>query len=142
MPPLARFLYVLIRVFMNAKKKILIVDDDPGFRELVLCALNSEDRILFTAGNSAEARHYLKEEIFDLLLLDLYLPDGTGIDLISEFRQGLPNQPSIILMTAYGNWETHILAYRLGIFYYLDKPFKITQLRTLVHQALSMAEVQ
>lgn len=121
-------------------KKILIVDDDQTLSQLLLNALGTEDRVLITAPTLNLAREILKNEHVDLLLLDLYLPDGSGLNLLSDIRKidnGSSGQPSAIIMTAFGDWESHVKSYRLGAFYYLDKPFKLTQLRLLVEQALS-----
>jgi DNA-binding response OmpR family regulator len=121
-------------------KKILIVDDDQTLSGLLQNALTTEDRVLITAPTINSAREILKNEDVDLLLLDLYLPDGSGLNLLADIRKngnGNLKEPSAIIMTAFGDWESHVKSYRLGAFYYLDKPFKLTQLRLLVETALS-----
>jgi DNA-binding NtrC family response regulator len=120
-------------------KRILIVDDDQSLFPLLERVLSDEQRILLRASTLTKAREILKSEPVDLLLLDLYLPDGSGINLLSDLKKNgeIAKQPRAIIMTAFGDWESHVKAYRLGVFYYLDKPFKVTQLRILVEQALS-----
>jgi len=122
-------------------KHILIVDDDRFICDFLTSLLSSEDRAVYTAATIAEARELLHKNSIDLILLDLNLPDGSGIKLLSELKHGhnggTEHHPSAIIMTAFGNWETHMNAYKLGAFYYLDKPFKVSQLRTLVEQALT-----
>jgi CheY-like chemotaxis protein len=115
-----------------AMKKILIVDDDPAVRLTLRDVLFSKDRVITEVANISDARLMLKRDHYDLILLDLYLPDGDGIQVLAE----LATNQAVIIMTAYGNWQTHIKAYQLGAYYYLDKPFKITQVRSLVNQAL------
>lgn len=121
-------------------KKILIVDDDQTLSQLLLHALSTEDRVLITAPTINSAREILKNEDVDLILLDLYLPDGSGLNLLSDLNKHRDNgdsrHPGAIIMTAFGDWESHVKSYRLGAFYYLDKPFKVMQLRLLVEQAL------
>ena len=75
----------------------------------------------------------------ELILLDLFLPDGNGFSLLNDIHGKNPELsqfPVAIVITAYGNWESHIKAYKLGAQYFLDKPFKITQVKALVERAL------
>lgn len=122
-------------------KTILIVDDDLEVCELLKGLLKSEDRVVHTVTTVAGARETLLRERVDLILLDLYLPDGNGIDLLALLKSS-NDVPSTIIMTAFGNWETHVKAHNLGAYYYLDKPFKITQVRLLVEQALREKTLQ
>lgn len=122
-------------------KTILIVDDDSEVCELLKGLLVSEHRIVHTAATVAGARDMLLREKVDLILLDLYLPDGNGIDLLARLKSS-PDVPSAIIMTAFGSWDTHVKAHHLGAYYYLDKPFKITQVRFLVEQALREKTLQ
>jgi len=123
---------------LDSKKKILIVEDDPGLLDFLARVLTTSDRELLTASTVAEARAIVLDQPVDLMLLDLYLPDGSGIDLLSTLKQNAIkfHEPSTIVMTAFGSWETHIKAYHLGVYYYLDKPFRVSQIKTLVQQAL------
>jgi DNA-binding response OmpR family regulator len=116
-------------------KRILIVDDDSEIRQFLKTIIDSKERIVEAVGTMEEARAILETGSVDLLLLDLYLPDGNGIKLLSDLRE----RPKTIIMTAFGGWESHVKAYNLGAFYYLDKPFKVSQLRILVDQALRAA---
>jgi DNA-binding response OmpR family regulator len=116
-------------------KKILIVDDDSEIRQFLKTIIDSKERIVEAVGTMEEAKTILQHGSVDLLLLDLYLPDGNGIKLLSDLRE----RPKTIIMTAFGGWESHVKAYNLGAFYYLDKPFKVSQLRILVDQALRTA---
>jgi two-component system, NtrC family, response regulator PilR len=116
-------------------KKILIVDDDSEIRHFLKTIIDSKERIVEAVGTMEEAKAILEHGSVDLLLLDLYLPDGNGIKLLSDLRE----RPKTIIMTAFGGWESHVKAYNLGAFYYLDKPFKVSQLRILVDQALRTA---
>lgn len=116
-------------------KRILIVDDDSEIRQFLKTIIDSKERIVEAVGTMEEAKAILQNGSVDLLLLDLYLPDGNGIKLLSDLRE----RPKTIVMTAFGGWESHVKAYNLGAFYYLDKPFKVSQLRILVDQALRTA---
>ncbi|HSP07846.1 MAG TPA: response regulator [Acidobacteriota bacterium] len=122
-------------------KTILVVDDDSEVCSLLKGLLGSEDRIVYVATTLGDAREILGSGKIDLVLLDLYLPDGNGIDFLADLKSS-PSDPSAIIMTAFGSWETHVKAHHLGAYYYLDKPFKITQVRTLVEQALREKTLQ
>jgi DNA-binding NtrC family response regulator len=121
-------------------RKILVIDDDEIVQEVVRQTLSADDRIVFPAISASEARRMLQWQRFDVVLLDLCLPDENGIELLSHIKDHyhLP----VIVMTAFGNWETHIEAYRLGAYYYLDKPFKVTHVRSLVDLALWIPTLQ
>ena len=118
-------------------KKILIVDDDQQVCRLLHNVLISEDRVIESANSVTEAREILARENIQVLLLDLYLPDGNGLDLLSQQKQ-LDRAPVVIMMTAFGDWESHVKSYNLGAFYFLDKPFQLTQVRTLVEHGLKL----
>ncbi|HSM06504.1 MAG TPA: sigma-54 dependent transcriptional regulator [Longimicrobiales bacterium] len=71
----------------------------------------------------------------DLILLDLRLPDGSGVDFLREIR-ALENPPPVIMVTAYGEVETAVQAVRSGAFHFLEKPVELPQLLLLIDQAL------
>lgn len=130
-------------MLQSASKTILIVDDDPDICELLRELLVARDRVVFTVSTLLKACEVLQREKIDLMLLDLILPDGSGIDLLTSLKASLNGErPVTIIMTAYGTWETHVKANSLGAYYFLDKPFKITQIRTLVDQALREKTLQ
>lgn len=120
----------------ESRKSVLLVDDDQAVLELVKSILAARDLELHFAGSIAEAESVLQHETIDLILLDLFLPDGSGIKLLKELKNQNKPIPRTIVMTAFGSWETHVKAYNLGAFYFLDKPFRVRQLRVLVDQAL------
>ncbi|HSE42467.1 MAG TPA: response regulator, partial [Acidobacteriota bacterium] len=115
-------------------KKILVVDDDREICNLVEQILSSKNYYVISVASASEALKQIKSNSFDLILLDMHLPDGNGIDLLPKFMsaQNIP----VILMTAFGNWKSHVRSYEFGAYYFLDKPFRINLLRNLVKQAL------
>jgi DNA-binding NtrC family response regulator len=122
--------------------RILIVDDDREICDFLKVILDQNQHSFLTANSVVAAKELLDQEKVDLLLLDLYLPDGTGLQLLSDLQRNGTNVPPAIIMTAFGSWETHVKAYNMGAFYYLDKPFRITQLKILVDQALAQKALQ
>ena len=114
---------------------ILVVDDEPRIRrvlELALADLNY--RVLLTTTNK-KARVRLRDDAADLVLLDLQLPDVSGLDLLAEIRSERAELP-VILMTAYGTVETAVQAMKLGAFDYVVKPFSVDEIDALARRAL------
>jgi DNA-binding NtrC family response regulator len=119
--------------------RILVVEDDPATSRMVMMALRSAGHSPAAARNCREARRMIAEETFDLLLCDLYLGDGTGLELLRENR-ARPSPPPVVMFTAQGSVETAVEAIREGAFDYLAKPFKIQDLLALAQRALDSAE--
>ncbi len=115
--------------------KILVVDDDMAMREMMALALSKEGYDLSTANTSAAAKEALSVGAYDLVVTDIYLGDGTGLDLLELSHRVQPGA-RVILVTAHGTVETAASAQRLGVFDYLAKPFEIKVLVERVRAAL------
>ena len=115
--------------------RILIVDDEALIRKSLAQVLSRKGYPVETAGTAAEARRIFSPGEFGLVLLDLRLPDATGLDLLREFKAVQPDL-LVILMTAYGNVETAVEAMRLGAYDYVNKPFKSREIEVIVKLAL------
>ncbi len=120
-------------------RRILVVEDDPATSRMVVMALRSAGYSTAAARSCFEARRLISGEEFDLLLCDLYLQDGTGLELLRENRANASPLP-VVMFTAQGSVETAVEAIREGAFDYLAKPFKIQDLLSLVKRALESAE--
>ena len=118
--------------------RILVVEDDPATSRMVVMALKSAGYQVAAARSCRAAREAMGSSEFDLLLCDLYLQDGTGLDLLREHHTR-PNAAPVVMFTAQGSVETAVEAIREGAFDYLAKPFKIQDLLTLVERALESA---
>ncbi|MDD5564372.1 MAG: sigma-54 dependent transcriptional regulator [Thermoanaerobaculaceae bacterium] len=116
--------------------KILVVDDDRGIREMVALALRTAGHVVALAGDVAAAGEALARDPADLVVCDIYMPGGTGLDLLAELQRR-PSPPRLILITARGTVETAALASRFGAFDYLAKPFDVKVLLERVAAALS-----
>lgn len=115
--------------------RILVVDDEPDLRTLYELTLLREGHQIVAAGSLAEARESLRQASFDLLITDMRLPDGLGLELIRELgRQGRSERA--IVVTAYGSAENAVEALKHGAFDYLTKPVDLKQFRTVVATAL------
>ena len=121
---------------MNATAAaILVVDDEPDLRTLYELTLLREGYRVETAACLQEARDWLGRQSFDLLLTDMRLPDGEGMELLALLRTQQRRERSIV-MTAYGSAENAVEALRAGAFDYLTKPVDLKQFRTVVASAV------
>jgi len=115
---------------------ILVVDDDTALREMMTMTLSKEGYQVTAAGSAAAAREALAAVSFDLVVTDIYLGDGTGIDLLTACRELAP-EAKVILVTAHGTVETAARAEASGAFDYLAKPFSLERLLDRVGAALA-----
>ena len=115
-------------------KHILLVEDDTALREGLVTALQSDSFTIHAAADLASARQILREHSFDLLLLDVNLPDGSGIDLCREVTavQDVP----VIFLTVRDAEIDEVTAFRAGACDYIKKPFSLTILQERIAAAL------
>ena len=118
------------------KHRILVVDDDDAMREMMALTLAKEGYQVERAASAGEGIAILGEQDFDLVISDIYLGDGTGLDVVDaiEDRQ---NGTRTILVTARGSMETAAFARSHGVFDYLAKPFELDLLVGRVRAALT-----
>lgn len=119
----------------NSVASILVVDDEPDLRTLYELTLLREGYRVETAANLAEARSQLQICRFDLLITDMRLPDGLGMELLRELREQRRRERAIV-MTAYGSADNAVEALRCGAFDYLTKPVDLKQFRAVVASAV------
>jgi two-component system, NtrC family, response regulator PilR len=119
--------------------RVLIVDDEPDLVELVALTLSRMGLASASAGNLHEAQRILLTETFDLVLCDMRLPDGNGLDLLEWLQNRLPGLPCAVI-TAHGNVETAVRALKQGAFDFLSKPLDLGALRRLITSALKLTE--
>ena len=112
----------------------LIVEDDPDVAETMAALIAAEGFTAVTARTLKDARRQLATRAPDLVLLDLQLPDGQGLDLLKDTDQ-LANT-EVVLVTGHASIETSIQALRLGVADYLVKPFNIKQLQGILSRLM------
>ena len=116
--------------------EILVVDDEPGIRELMREILEEEGYEVRAAENGTAARAALDAKIPDLVLLDIWMPDVDGVTLLKEWKmQGRLTMP-VVMMSGHGTVHTAVEATRLGAFDYLEKPVAYKQLLETVRKAM------
>ncbi len=120
---------------------LLVVDDEPAILHAFRRAFREPDVQLLTAERAAEGIATVREQNPDVVILDVKLPDMSGLDAYREIRSLKPKLP-VIFITGHGTTETAIEATKRGAYDYLFKPLELSELRRIVDSALSIAKVQ
>ena len=118
--------------------RILVIDDEADLRELVEITLLKMGLDVDSADRLATARVLLQQHEYALVLTDMRLPDGMGIELVREVTGACRNTP-IAVITAFGSADNAVTALKAGAFDYLSKPVGLDQLRLLVQSALRIS---
>jgi len=122
-------------------RNILIVDDDEVMCSTLSDVLRKMSYEVVTAGNAARAFYHLEERLFDLILLDIRLPDMSGMEVLHRIQE-LDSDPFVIMMTAYADVQTAVAAMKAGAYDYINKPFDIEELRLAIKKAMETKELK
>jgi len=117
------------------KPSILVVDDDEVMRQTLSDVLKKKGYAVFTAETGGHTLSSIKEQLFDLVLLDIRLPDMDGLDVLKGIKE-IESDLMVIVMTAYSDVQTAVMAMKSGAYDYIDKPFELEELRILIQKAL------
>ena len=116
---------------------ILVVDDELGIRDLLQEILNDEGHNVDLAENATQARTARASAAYDLVLLDIWMPDTDGVSLLKEWSMaGLLSMP-VIMMSGHATIETAVEATRIGAHSFLEKPITLQKLLKAVEQGLA-----
>jgi two-component system response regulator PilR (NtrC family) len=115
--------------------RILVVDDEASLRELLGIMLTREGFDVVAVETREAAAEALARQPIDLVITDIRLPDGDGMDILRHVRAAAP-ETGVIVMTAYGSTQTAVAAMKLGAHDYLVKPFDLDELSIVVRNAL------
>ncbi|WP_214767020.1 MULTISPECIES: response regulator transcription factor [unclassified Exiguobacterium] len=118
---------------------ILVIDDEASIRHLVKLQLELDGQTVESAADGAAALALQTTQTFDLIVLDLMLPDTTGFDLIPRLRKTTPDLP-ILMLTARDQMNDKIIGLQLGADDYMTKPFNGTELVLRVKNLLKRAK--
>ena len=121
---------------------VLVVDDEPDIRMLLRDVLEDEGYEVALAGSVAEAKAARRARRPDLILLDVWMPDGDGISLLKEWNDedGLPCP--VVMISGHGNVETAVDATHLGAYDFIEKPLSIDKLTITLGNALASDRLQ
>lgn len=121
-------------------RKVLVIDDEEVVQDVMKMLLESIGLEVVPSYNLLDASDMIKDREFDLVLLDLRLPDGNGLDFIPVLKENLPQTP-IIVLTAYGTVESAVKAIKDGAFDFIEKPFSNKVFLDRVRRALKLRDV-
>ena len=121
--------------------KILVVDDETSIREFLEILFLRAGHQVRLDKDSIDAITLLKDDSFDLVLTDLRLPRGSGMDVLSYVSKNT-SSTQVVIMTAFATTETAIEAMKAGAYDYIIKPFKVDELIVLVDRALERRRLQ
>ncbi|HXI13060.1 MAG TPA: sigma-54 dependent transcriptional regulator [Thermoanaerobaculia bacterium] len=120
---------------------LLIVDDEASLRDFLTIVFEGEGWKVESVESLAEARIQFAKEEPDVILCDLMLADGSGIDFIKEVKTQKPSLP-IIMITAFTSTRSAVEALKAGAFDYIAKPFDIEELKIIVRKAFERLELE
>jgi two-component system response regulator PilR (NtrC family) len=116
--------------------KILIVEDEKSMRDLLALMLRKEQYEVDTAESAEAATEHMDKGVeFDLMITDISMPGMSGLELL-RYTRGVSNETEVILMTAFGSKQTAIDALNAGATYYVEKPFDLDEMKTVVRKTL------
>jgi two-component system response regulator PilR (NtrC family) len=118
--------------------RILIVDDEADLRELLEITLLKMGLDVDSAATLREARRFVDENAYALVLTDMRLPDGLGLELVREVSS--TTKTPIAVITAFGSAENAVVALKAGAFDYVSKPVVLDELRVMVRSALKLSD--
>lgn len=116
---------------------ILVVDDEHGIRELLSEILNDEGHSVDLAENATQARGLRRQSRYDLILLDIWMPDTDGVTLLKEWVTAGKLDCPVIMMSGHATIETAVRATRIGAHSFLEKPITLQKLLLAVEEALT-----
>lgn len=115
--------------------KILIVEDEPSLRELIQRSLAKERYVVEAAADFVSALRKIEDYDYDCILLDIMLPDGSGLDLLQRLK-ALGKRENVIILSAKDSLEDKVLGLELGADDYLAKPFHLAELNARIRSVI------
>jgi two-component system nitrogen regulation response regulator NtrX len=122
---------------------VLIVDDEAEIRESLESILREEEYIVTTAATAAEALELLRDAAYDVVLLDIWLPDRDGLEALTEIRQmESGNVPEVIIVSGHGTIEAAVRATKLGAYDFLEKPLSLDRTLIVLKNAMKARQMR
>lgn len=118
-------------------KEILIIEDDKGLNTGIAIGLRNKSYHFTNCSTLAEARTAVRSRLFDLLILDLNLPDGNGYEFLQEYRRR--SDTPILILTANDLEVNEVMGFELGANDYVTKPFSLAVLRVRIENLLKIS---
>jgi two-component system nitrogen regulation response regulator NtrX len=122
---------------------VLIVDDEAEIRESLESILREEDYLVTTAATAAEALELVRDAAYDVVLLDIWLPDRDGLETLTEIRQmESANVPEVIIISGHGTIEAAVRATKLGAYDFLEKPLSLDRTLIVLKNAMKARQMR
>lgn len=121
------------------KKRILVIDDEAIILKVIKLELEEEGYLVDIANDGFEGYEKIKNNTYDLVILDNQMPRKTGAEVLMEIKRNYPKM-LVIMMTAYGSIDNAVEAMKLGAYDYLTKPFENSEIITKINQAFLVNE--
>ena len=121
--------------------KILVIDDEKLVRWSLEQNLSGDGYIVLTADKGLDGLSLFKDEAPDITLLDIHLPDVSGITVLEGIKE-INNQALVVMITAFGDIQTAVKTIKLGAYDFVEKPFNLEKLKILVEKALETASLR
>ena len=125
---------------MNRSIRVLVADDENNLRDLIVRELGRRGLEVQGVGDGEAALARLREDPYDVVVLDMKMPKKEGIEVLRELQE-IPEHPQVIVMTGFQEVATAVEAMKLGAYDYLTKPTKIEELEVLVRKAAEKAQL-
>ncbi len=124
-----------------ARNSILVVDDEPGIRQTLSAVLADEGYRIETVGSGEDCLALLEHKTFELILLDIWLPEMDGIQTLEILRKTKVDS-AVVMISGHGTIETAVRATRLGAFDFIEKPLSIEKTLLVIRNALENKHLQ
>jgi two-component system nitrogen regulation response regulator NtrX len=122
---------------------VLIVDDEADIRDSLESILTDEGYLVTTAASAGEALTLLADAIYDVVLLDIWLPDRDGLDALGDIRQmDSAHLPEVIIISGHGTIEAAVRATKLGAYDFLEKPLSLDRTLIVLKNAINARQLR
>src|ERR1700734_2118449 len=122
---------------------VLIVDDEAEIRESLESILREEDYLVTTAATAGEALELLRDAAYDVVLLDIWLPDRDGLDTLTEIRQmESANVPEVVLISGHGTIEAAVPSTKREAYGFLEKPLSLDRTLIVLKNAMKARQMR
>jgi two-component system response regulator PilR (NtrC family) len=126
---------------MSSRPRLLIVDDEASLLDFLSLLFQEESYDVDTAVSVEDARRSLERGSYDLVLCDILMPDGNGLDLLKDIKSNGSHNTAVVMMTAYTSTKSAIEAMKLGAADYVSKPFDVEELKIVAQKALESSQL-
>jgi two-component system, NtrC family, nitrogen regulation response regulator NtrX len=126
---------------------VLIVDDEADIRDSLEAILREEDYVITTAGTAKEALELIRDADYQVVLLDIWLPDSDGLDVLAQIRgesgsDERASAPEVIMISGHGTIEAAVRATKLGAYDFLEKPLSLDRTLLVLRNAIKAHQLR